>query len=167
MSHCFRLRPHTLPTYIEPPSTGSGTAGRPTVDVGRIPADTWKFREILVLIYKYHGSNRLYHDYRCYSKMSSMSAEQFGGKHTHPSQLLLETPGCFEYGAVLQPKSMFFRPSSEALTFKMPLASISKVTSICGTPRGAGGMPSSAKHASPKTSGSSWCIEEDHGPRRP
>jgi len=24
----------------------------------------------------------------------------------------------------------------------MPLASISKVTSICGTPRGAGGMPS-------------------------
>merc|ERR1719365_512108 len=30
---------------------------------------------------------------------------------------------------------------SAADTFKMPLASMSKVTSICGTPRGAGGMP--------------------------
>ena len=29
------------------------------------------------------------------------------------------------------------------LTFKMPLASTSKVTSICGMPRGAGGIPSS------------------------
>ncbi len=31
---------------------------------------------------------------------------------------------------------------SRALTFRMPLASMSKVTSICGTPRGAGRMPS-------------------------
>ena len=31
-------------------------------------------------------------------------------------------------------------PRSLAVTFRMPLASISKVTSICGTPRGAGGM---------------------------
>ncbi len=31
-------------------------------------------------------------------------------------------------------------PLSSAVTFKMPLASMSKVTSICGTPRGAGGM---------------------------
>jgi hypothetical protein len=31
---------------------------------------------------------------------------------------------------------------SRALTFRMPLASMSNVTSICGTPRGAGGMPS-------------------------
>merc|ERR1719229_204348 len=30
---------------------------------------------------------------------------------------------------------------SQADTFRMPLASMSKVTSICGTPRGAGGMP--------------------------
>ena len=30
---------------------------------------------------------------------------------------------------------------SLALTLRMPLASMSKVTSICGTPRGAGGMP--------------------------
>ena len=30
----------------------------------------------------------------------------------------------------------------------MPLASMSKVTSIRGTPRGAGGMPSSSKRAS-------------------
>ena len=30
----------------------------------------------------------------------------------------------------------------------MPLASMSKVTSICGTPRGAGGMPTSSKRAS-------------------
>ncbi len=30
---------------------------------------------------------------------------------------------------------------SFAITFRMPLASMSKVTSICGTPRGAGGMP--------------------------
>ncbi len=27
------------------------------------------------------------------------------------------------------------------VTWRIPLASISKVTSICGTPRGAGGMP--------------------------
>ena len=32
-----------------------------------------------------------------------------------------------------------------AATFRMPLASMSKVTSTCGTPRGAGGMPSSRK----------------------
>jgi hypothetical protein len=31
---------------------------------------------------------------------------------------------------------------SDANTFKMPFASISKVTSTCGMPRGAGGMPS-------------------------
>ncbi len=31
---------------------------------------------------------------------------------------------------------------SAAVTLMMPLASISKVTSTCGTPRGAGGMPS-------------------------
>uniref|UniRef100_A0A6B0UBM2 Putative secreted protein n=1 Tax=Ixodes ricinus TaxID=34613 RepID=A0A6B0UBM2_IXORI len=32
-------------------------------------------------------------------------------------------------------------PLSSALTRRMPLTSISKVTSIWGTPRGAGGMP--------------------------
>ena len=32
-------------------------------------------------------------------------------------------------------------PRSLALTFTMPLASMSNVTSICGTPRGAGAMP--------------------------
>jgi hypothetical protein len=32
---------------------------------------------------------------------------------------------------------------SLAVTLRMPLASMSNVTSICGTPRGAGGMPSS------------------------
>ncbi len=32
-------------------------------------------------------------------------------------------------------------PLSSAPTLRMPLASISKVTSICGTPLGAGGMP--------------------------
>src|SRR5580700_3124425 len=36
---------------------------------------------------------------------------------------------------------------SFAVTFKMPLASISNVTSICGTPRGAGGMPLSLNFA--------------------
>mmetsp|Transcript_89856 Transcript_89856/g.275063 ORF Transcript_89856/g.275063 Transcript_89856/m.275063 type:complete len:203 (-) Transcript_89856:1128-1736(-) len=36
-------------------------------------------------------------------------------------------------------------PRSLADTFRMPLASMSKVTSICGTPRGAGGTPSSLK----------------------
>ena len=30
---------------------------------------------------------------------------------------------------------------SFAVTFRMPLASMSNVTSICGTPRGAGGIP--------------------------
>jgi ribosome-associated protein len=34
-------------------------------------------------------------------------------------------------------------PRSLAETLRMPLASMSKVTSICGMPRGAGGMPSS------------------------
>ncbi|CDE84219.1 uncharacterized protein BN601_01294 [Coraliomargarita sp. CAG:312] len=34
---------------------------------------------------------------------------------------------------------------SLALTFNMPLASISNVTSICGRPRGAGAMPSKRK----------------------
>mmetsp|Transcript_57952 Transcript_57952/g.164996 ORF Transcript_57952/g.164996 Transcript_57952/m.164996 type:complete len:243 (+) Transcript_57952:346-1074(+) len=34
-------------------------------------------------------------------------------------------------------------PRSFAATFRIPLASMSKVTSICGTPRGAGGTPSS------------------------
>ena len=37
---------------------------------------------------------------------------------------------------------------SLAVTFKMPLASMSKVTSTCGIPRGAGGMPSSLKRPS-------------------
>jgi len=32
-------------------------------------------------------------------------------------------------------------PRSFAFTFMMPLASMSKVTSICGMPRGADGMP--------------------------
>mmetsp|Transcript_7850 Transcript_7850/g.21819 ORF Transcript_7850/g.21819 Transcript_7850/m.21819 type:complete len:367 (-) Transcript_7850:808-1908(-) len=36
-------------------------------------------------------------------------------------------------------------PRSLAETFRMPLASMSNVTSICGTPRGAGGTPSSRK----------------------
>jgi hypothetical protein len=36
-------------------------------------------------------------------------------------------------------------PRSLAETLTMPLASMSKVTSIWGTPRGAGGMPTSWK----------------------
>ena len=36
-------------------------------------------------------------------------------------------------------------PLSFAVTCRIPLASMSKVTSICGTPRGAGGMPSRLK----------------------
>ena len=36
-------------------------------------------------------------------------------------------------------------PLSFAETFKMPLASISNVTSICGTPLAAGTIPSSIK----------------------
>ena len=36
-------------------------------------------------------------------------------------------------------------PLSLAVTFKIPLASILKVTSTCGMPRGAGGIPSSTK----------------------
>mmetsp|Transcript_2787 Transcript_2787/g.8330 ORF Transcript_2787/g.8330 Transcript_2787/m.8330 type:complete len:286 (-) Transcript_2787:2294-3151(-) len=36
-------------------------------------------------------------------------------------------------------------PLSVALTDRIPLASMSNLTSICGTPRGAGGMPSSLK----------------------
>ena len=35
--------------------------------------------------------------------------------------------------------------ASRACTFRMPLASMSKATSICGTPRGAGGIPSRMK----------------------
>ena len=37
---------------------------------------------------------------------------------------------------------------SLALTLRMPLASMSNVTSICGTPRGAGRMPSRMKRPS-------------------
>ena len=39
-------------------------------------------------------------------------------------------------------------PLSLAVTCTMPLASMSKVTSIWGTPRGAGGMPVSSKEPS-------------------
>lgn len=39
-------------------------------------------------------------------------------------------------------------PRSFADTCTMPFASMSNVTSICGTPRGAGGMPTSSKRAS-------------------
>ena len=39
-------------------------------------------------------------------------------------------------------------PLSFAVTWTMPLASMSKVTSICGTPRGAGAMPASSKEPS-------------------
>ena len=38
-------------------------------------------------------------------------------------------------------------PRSFADTLTMPLASMSKVTSICGTPRGAGGMPDQVEAA--------------------
>jgi len=38
----------------------------------------------------------------------------------------------------------FWVPRSFAETFTMPLASMSKVTSICGRPRGAGGRPVSS-----------------------
>lgn len=39
-------------------------------------------------------------------------------------------------------------PLSLADTLTMPLASMSKVTSICGTPRGAGGIPTCYKNFS-------------------
>ncbi len=39
-------------------------------------------------------------------------------------------------------------PRSLAPTLTMPFASMSKVTSICGMPRGAGAMPVSSKVAS-------------------
>ena len=50
---------------------------------------------------------------------------------------------------------------SRAETFTMPLASRSKVTSICGMPRGAGGMPASWKRPSvrlSRASGRSPCC---------
>src|SRR5438876_3641727 len=43
-------------------------------------------------------------------------------------------------------------PLSRAETFTMPLASMSNVTSICGTPRGAGGIPSRIKLPSERLS---------------
>jgi hypothetical protein len=43
-------------------------------------------------------------------------------------------------------------PRSLAETLTMPLASMSKVTSICGTPRGAGGMPTRWKRPSVRLS---------------
>ena len=52
---------------------------------------------------------------------------------------------------------------SVAETFKMPSASMSKVTSTCGTPRGAGSIPSSMKRpidvfsvAIPRSPWSTW-----------
>ena len=58
-------------------------------------------------------------------------------------------------------------PWSFAETLMMPLASMSNVTSICGTPRGAGGMPTSWNLPSvllnAAISGSPWstCISTD------
>merc|ERR1711990_1138413 len=45
------------------------------------------------------------------------------------------------FSAVIVIFSAFPVPLSSADTWRIPLASISKVTSICGTPRGAGGIP--------------------------
>jgi hypothetical protein len=45
--------------------------------------------------------------------------------------LIVQCPKDFQAGLEIR----------EMDTWRMPLASISKVTSICGTPRGAGGMP--------------------------
>ena len=50
--------------------------------------------------------------------------------------------------AVIATFCSLFVALSLAVTLRMPLASMSKVTSICGTPRGAGGMPSSRNVAS-------------------
>jgi hypothetical protein len=44
-----------------------------------------------------------------------------------------------------------FVPKSFADTCRMPFASRSKVTSICGTPRGAGGMSDSYLYAEAET----------------
>ena len=45
---------------------------------------------------------------------------------------------------------------SFADTFTMPLASMSKVTSICGMPRGAGGRPTRLKRPSVRLSRANW-----------
>uniref|UniRef100_A0A2M4D018 Putative secreted protein n=1 Tax=Anopheles darlingi TaxID=43151 RepID=A0A2M4D018_ANODA len=53
-------------------------------------------------------------------------------------------------------------PLSRADTCTMPLASISNTTSICGTPRGAGGIPTSVNEPSIllslAISRSPWCT---------
>ena len=54
-----------------------------------------------------------------------------------------------------------FVPLSLACTLTMPLASMSNVTSICGTPRGAGGIPSRWKRPRSRLSraiGRSPCV---------
>mmetsp|Transcript_853 Transcript_853/g.3333 ORF Transcript_853/g.3333 Transcript_853/m.3333 type:complete len:480 (-) Transcript_853:793-2232(-) len=46
---------------------------------------------------------------------------------------------------VILMSDFLFVPLSRASTLRMPLASMSNLTSTCGTPRGAGGIPSSLK----------------------
>ena len=53
-------------------------------------------------------------------------------------------------------------PRSLAETWTMPLASISKVTSICGTPRGAGAMPVSWEAAEGLVVGSHLALALQH-----
>ena len=92
-------------------------------------------------------------------KKSSTKNKAFGGAH---EWINLETPRIHSYqspytsqiplghpGSLLSlghfPCIVSFRlPLSSAPTFKMPLESISKVTSIWGWPRGAGGIPPSS-----------------------
>ena len=51
---------------------------------------------------------------------------------------------------------------SLAVTLTMPLASMSKVTSICGTPRGAGGMPGQVEVAQRLVVGRHFAFALEH-----
>ena len=66
------------------------------------------------------------------------------GAHTSRTMRSMSSSDRRPFSAVIVIFSALPVPLSSADTWRMPFASISKVTSIWGTPRGAGGMPVSS-----------------------
>ena len=66
--------------------------------------------------------------------------QEIGAKFYQTSQETAQTQGSEEQ-AVIDIPCFLPEPLSWAETFRIPLASISNVTSICGIPFGAGGIP--------------------------
>ena len=76
--------------------------------------------------------------------ISRFSWSSFSCFSASPCILLMSLSESPELASILIDCSLF-EALSFAVTFKIPLASTSKLTSICGIPRGAGGMLSKMK----------------------